>query len=170
MPGVETKQNGETLVPRRDLSRFDGRNFSELAGDETFRIITAAPVLSGAGAFPLRDVEGELLRAMIDAGHFGPNAPLGLYIGYLNARLNLTMTRSRRFRRSDVKNVVFEKRGEDLRNAEWYVDLQPGTWPSVYHPAGSKGLVVDTVDVARLFEDMTGSAWVEYSGGHREMT
>lgn len=75
----------------------------------------------------MRDEEGELLRAMIDASHLRPNAPLGLYIGHLNARLNLTMTRSRRFRRSDVKNVVFEKRGEDLRNAEWYVDLQPGT-------------------------------------------
>lgn len=171
MPGVETKPADETLVPRSDLSAFEGRRFSDLAGDEDFGVITAAPVLSGTGAFPLRDKEAELLRAMIDTGQDVPDAPLGRYIRHLNARVNLVMTRSRKFRRSEVRSVVFEMRGEDMYDYDdgWYLDLQPSTRYSRFHPAGSKGLVSDTVSAERLFGEMTGPAWVEYSGGVRDM-
>lgn len=169
MPGVETKPADETGVTRTDLSRFEKRRFHDLAGDESFSVITAAPVLSGLVDIPLRDAEARASRLMISVSGGAENAPLDRYTRHLNARLNLTMTRTRRFRRSEVKSVVFEMHGETLEDAEWYLDLQPGTRQSTFHLAASKGLKKGEVRKEQLFREMTGPAWVEYSGGHRDM-
>lgn len=168
-PGVETRPAPETRVARPDLDRFEGRLFRDLAGDETFAVINAAPVLSGAGDLPLRDREGELVRAMIRSDEDTAAQPLGRYLRHPNARLNLAMTRSRKFRRSDAKTVTFAMFGESPEGAEWHVDLQPGTRESRFHPATGKGLTMGRVEAEPLFEELTGPAWVEYVGGLRDM-
>ena len=148
MPGVETKPADETKVSRRRLDEFEGRLFDALAGDENFARISAAPVISRAGFFPLRDREAELRSEMVSASD---NAPLGKYTRHINARLNLAMTRTRRFRRSVSRDILYRLDGDGLDDAAWYLDLNPGTSESVFHEAEGSGLECDRIDAECLF-------------------
>ena len=170
MPGVETKRADETGVTAPCLDPFEKRLFADLAGDETFCAIDAGPVLSGAGKMPLRDEETELRRKLVRADEDSAAAPLGLYIRNLKARLNLRMAQTRRFRRSDTSQVLYQMIGETLRDAEWHLDLQPGTKQSTLHPAVSKGLCEASLDGDHLFGELTQAAWIEHSGSVDEMT
>ena len=167
MPGVETKPADETKVARQHLDEFEGRLFNVLAGDEDFARISAAPVISGAGVIPLRDSEAQLRSQMVSASK---NAPLGKYCRHLNARLNLTMTRTRRFRRSDNgRDILYQLDGDSLDDAKWYMDLSPGTSASVLHEAEQCGLECRTIDTEHLFRDLAGRAWSDRPDGATEM-
>lgn len=164
MPGVETKPASETLVARRDLSGHEGRFFADLAGDADFSTVSAAPILDEGVAFPLRDEEAALRRQMVSAE---PDAPLGKYVLHPNARWNRTMTRTRRFRRSETGEMLFCMVGDRLETACWHVDLAPGTKESGLREADF--LQILDLEVAPLFEDLTLSAWMELSRGERDM-
>lgn len=166
MPGVETRPAAETCVSRQSLEQFQGRLFAELAGDADFTTVSAAPILSSDIDFPLRDAEADLRRRMISTEE---TAPLGLYTSRLDARWNLAMTRSRMFRRSTSGEIHYFLRGESLGEAEWYIDLAPGTKASALRHAESGGLTVVESRACCLFEDLTESAWADLSQGSREM-
>jgi CRISPR-associated endonuclease/helicase Cas3 len=166
MPGVETRPAKETGVSRRSLEAFEGRRFRDLAGDAKFERISAETLLSGEGSVPLRDAESGLRHAMVDATRSGP---LGKYISHLNARMNLTMTRTRKFRRSDTRDVLYRLEGERIENAQWRVDLAPGTRESRFRLAEENGLEIGPVNGEHLFEGVTELAWLDYSKGRREM-
>ncbi len=170
-PGVETRPAEETKVPaQRCLEAYEDRKFTDLAGDEDFAEISAAPILSGAGSFPLRDAEAGLRSKMVCAKSDDDKAPLGLYTTHLNARLNLTMTRTRRFRRADNRDILFLMIGESFEDAEWYLDLAPGTSSSVMRKAAESGLDICKIDGEHLFDDLSGAAWLEYAQSHGELT
>lgn len=165
MPGVETRPAKETLIPRRDLSVFEGRIFKDLAGDETFTAVSASPILSEGGSFPLRDAEAELRRLMVSAA---PSSPLGLYINRLNARLNLTMTKTRKFRRSELGELQFCKIGDCLEDSNWFVDMAPGTRNSALRYAADS-VHSASLPIHPLFRNLTTSAWGEMSSRSRDM-
>ena len=166
----ETEPHIETKVPAQSLDKYEGYKFADLAGDEDFAEISAASVLSGAGSFPLRDAEATLRSKMICAKPDDDKAPLGRYTTHLNARLNLTMTRTRRFRRSDTRDLLYQMIGENLEDAEWYVDLAPGTRESALRKAEESGLEVSKIVGEHLFDDLTKAAWFEYAQGHGEFS
>lgn len=166
---VEPRRTQADVVTPR-LDEFPGRDFAELAGDERFATVTAAPILSGEGNFPLRDAETALREKLIRADTDETEAPLGRYTCRLNARLNRTMTRTRRFRRSEKGRIVYQKVGEDPYNAKWYLDLAPDTKESALRDACKQGLVCDEIDGEHLFDELTGPAWLDHSGGRRDMT
>ena len=113
--GVETEPADETMVARVSLLEcFEDRLLRDLAGDETFSHITAKTMISGEGNVPLRDAEACLRKRMISTDEA---QPLGKYLLHLNARLNLTMTRSRKFRRSITRDILYLKIGDDLKDA-----------------------------------------------------
>ena len=165
MPGVETRPAKETQVTRRDLGAFEGRLFSDLAGDADFLTISAAPILSEGLHFPLRDEEAELRRRMVSTE---PRSPLGRYACHSNARWNRTMTTTRRFRRSETAEMLLCLVGDRLETARWYVDLAPGTKESRLREAGENLQIVDP-GVSALFEDLTSSAWMDLSRGERDI-
>jgi len=166
MPGVETKPHDETKIPGRHLDEFEGRLFDALSGDEDFARISAAPVISGVGFFPLRDREAELRSDMVSTSD---DAPLGKYTKHINTRFNLTMTRTRRFRRSDSRDILYQLDGDSLDDAAWYVDLLPGTSESAFHEAKRLGLKCDGIDDECLFRDPVGCAWSSRPKGAEEM-
>lgn len=168
-PGVETRPSPETKVARQSLKDFTERHFAELAGQVTFDTITSEPILRDDLTFPLRDAEASLRSTMLS---LDPKAPLGLYISCPNARWNLAMTRSRKFRRSDnMQDVEFVKLGDDIKEAQWFIDLAPGTRHSTLRQATQTELNIPQNDeAAQLFKNMTKDAWHELSGTTREMT
>jgi CRISPR-associated endonuclease/helicase Cas3 len=168
MPGVETKLANETEVPRMDLlDRFEGRNLTDLAGAEDFAVISAAPILFDDIPFPLRDAEAHLRGQMISTGE---RDPLGRYLRRANTRWNLQMTRTRRFRRSETREILFCKIGDNPGDAQWFLDLDPASRNSVLREAGDQLFCPeDPFEVGRLFEDLTNRAWIEVSGGVRDM-
>jgi len=168
MPGVETNPAQETRVSRSDeLLGFEGRRFVDLAGKTDFRVITAEPLLSDDTPFPLRDAEAHLRKQMLSTDE---RDPLGRYILHQNARWNLTMTRTRRFRRSETREVLFCKIGDRPEDAGWFFDLAPGTRESALREAGAMLHTDDPYDVSCLFEDMATRGWLELSEGLSEMS
>lgn len=168
-PGVETSPSCDTLVsPVEQLDIFEGRKFRELAGEVDFKIINAAPLLSDEEAFPLRDAEAALRMQMISTAE---RDPLGRYLLHPNARWNLQMTRTRRFRRSETREILYCKMGDDLQSSEWFINLNPGTRSSAFRQAGPEELYLPTgcFAVDALFEDLTASAWADYSQGLKDM-
>lgn len=168
MPGVETRPATDTGVAKVELLKnFEGRRFVDLAGTETFAHINAAPMLSEETPFPLRDAEAYLRKKMISTEN---SDPLGRYIYCSNARWNLTMTRTRRFRRSEMREVLFCQIGENLEDAKWHLNLSPGTQESKFRTAEGQLHTEASPPVCSLFEDLTYGGWVELSGGARDMT
>lgn len=157
-PGVETPPHKDTKVKRECLARFPKRLFNDLAGDAKFLKVTAEPLLSGEGTVPLRDAEENLRRTMIDTSEV---QPLGKYLDRLNARFNLAMTRSRKFRRSNSQDILYRMIGEDIEGAEWYHNLAPGLRYSTFRPAENLCLEIGKQG-AILFENPVRSAWEEY--------
>ncbi|MGX0976284.1 CRISPR-associated endonuclease/helicase Cas3 [Roseovarius sp. MBR-51] len=167
MPGVETKLADETKVAKVEhLLKYEGRHFVDLAGEADFRVISAAPLLSKDTPFPLRDAEAHVRKQMLSTNE---RDPLGRYILHQNARWNLTMTRTRKFRRSEKREILFCRIGERPENAVWHLDLAPGTWQSKLREA-VRLHTDDPYEVNCLFEDMTARGWFELSGGVSEMT
>lgn len=169
-PGVETRPSSDTRVPAVEQLRiFEHRHFREIAGEVDFKAINAAPLLSDENAFPLRDAEAALRMQMISTAE---RDPLGCYLLHPNARWNLRMTHTRRFRRSESQEILYCRMGEDLRTAEWFINLDPGTRHSVFRQAGPDELHLpgNCFEVDALFEDLTRSAWAEFSQGLRNMS
>ena len=170
-PGVETCPNRETLVSAVEcLKDFEKRLFRELAGEEDFSRISAAPILrcnSNDAPFPLRDAEAHLREQMLSTDE---RAPLGRYLRQPNARWNLRMTRTRKFRRSETHEILFCQNGDNLDEAKWHLDLDPGTRNSALREAGDRLHVPRPYDICMLFDDLTRRAWVEHSGGLQDMT
>ena len=162
MPGVETKPSSETGVVRRSLEAFEGRFFRDLAGDIRFDRISAEAVMSSEGQSPLRDEEGALRKDMVDPSM---GAPLGKYLRHINARMNLTMTRTRKFRRSETHEILYRMEGDNLADARWYVDLAPGKPESILRLATENGLEIDQIKGEHLFKHLTELSWHDYSNG-----
>jgi CRISPR-associated endonuclease/helicase Cas3 len=76
------------------------------------------------------------------------------------------MTRTRRFRRSETREVLFTLVGDRIEEARWFLDLDPGTRNSALREAGDQLHIAEGQDrFGRLFEDLTGSGWLELTGG-----
>ena len=160
-PGVETRPAPETQVARISLEDYEGRFFRDLAGDENFSQINAAVLLSEKGNVPLRDAEAKLRREMISTLK---TSPLGKYLFNLNARLNLSMIKTRKFRRSKNRDIAYVMVGETLQEGEWYVDIAPGTRNSRLSLAVDNNLILSSADMGEmLFSDLAGSAWSDYA-------
>ncbi|MEC5325099.1 hypothetical protein VSX60_17900 [Aurantimonas sp. A3-2-R12] len=172
MPGVETRSAPETGVSRNEMLKgFEGRHFAELAGQANFRVISAEPLLSDDILFPLRDAEADLRKQMLSTDE---RYPLGRYILYQNARWNLTMTRTRRFRRSETREVLFCKIGDRPEDATWFLDLAPGTRESKLREVDQlyteAPFSASSFSASSLFGDMTTRGWRDLSGGLSDMT
>lgn len=162
MPGVETKLAAETGVAKADpLRGFDGRHFTDLAGQADFRTISAEPVLRDDLVFPLRDAEADLRKRMISTL---ARDPLGKYISSPNVRWNLAMTRSRKFRRSDTREIEFKKLGDTIDEAKWYVDLAPGSRESKLRDADGDLYLDLPKQPDQLFQYLTTSGWHQLAG------
>jgi CRISPR-associated endonuclease/helicase Cas3 len=166
-PGVESSHHKDTMVEAPSLAAFQNRNFADLAGDADFVRIDASPLISGGGNLPLRDAEAALRSAMIAVTG---NGPLGRYINHDVARFNMRLSQTRKFRRSQIRDVHYFLDGETLAEAEWQVDFAPGTRESAPVAAESRGLIVDKVPGDHLFNDLTAQAWNEFSHGLAEMS
>ena len=166
MPGVETIPAEQTKVDRIELRNYEGRHFADLAGDADFTTITAAPLLSNGVDFPLRDAEAYLRKKMISTDE---RDPLGRYISRPNTRWNLTMTKTRKFRRSETREILFCKIGDSLDEAQWWRDLAPGTRSSQFRSVQDDLHTDFPVRACKLFVDMTRRGWLELSGCVSEM-
>jgi len=157
MPGVETRPHGDTKIARVDLDDFGDRLLVDLAGSGTFDCIDARAIL-GDGSVPLRDKEAELRRRFIEVT--GDEAPLGTYIRHPTTRLNRRITRTRVFRRSTTRDLLYFKYGEDLRNAIWMLDLAPGNRSIAPSNAQQHGLqAVDASEPNLVFLNLDELAW-----------
>lgn len=169
LPGVETRPAPETGVPVPEgLTGFEGRFLSDLTDGADLSVVSAEPVLSETVRFPLKSAEMDLRKTFLSADS---RDPLGRYLGDGNARWNRRMTRTRRFRRSETREVLFTLIGEDRPSAKWFLDLDPGTRNSALREAGDQlhlSAGPDTFGV--LFEDLTTGGWLELTGGLDEMT
>ncbi len=103
-PGVEFDCHPDTHVARICLDAFGERLVTDLCGRDTFNRIDAGAILGDAD-IPLREREQDLLSRMLATS--GDNQPLGAYITHATVRLNRRMTRSRKFRRSDTRDIVY---------------------------------------------------------------
>jgi CRISPR-associated endonuclease/helicase Cas3 len=168
MPGVETRPAPETGIPVPEgLLGFEGRHLSDLLGEVRLDVISAEPVLREGVRFPLRDAESRLRKMMLSTE---PRDPLGRYLGSENARWSLRMTRTRRFRRSETREVLFTLIGDRIGEARWFLDLDPGTRNSALREAGDQLHIAEGPDrFGRLFEDLTASGWLELTGGLDDM-
>ncbi|OCX62051.1 hypothetical protein BFP70_14435 [Thioclava sp. SK-1] len=165
-PGVETPCAEETGVSVTDaLCGCERRNFKDLSGAVRFDTITAAPLLSEADPFPLRDAEAYMRQRMISTNAL---EPLGKYLSQSTARWNMRITRSRKFRRSDTAEIEYLQLGESEEDARWFVNLTPfakGTCP-----IEAQGLAHPVIGVACLFPNLTRLGWAALTGGGRDMT
>jgi CRISPR-associated endonuclease/helicase Cas3 len=165
-PGVETKCHPDTKVSTTDvLRKYDKRSFAALAGAVAFDVITAAPLLSEAQPFPLRDAEAEMRQMMLSTD---PHAPLGRYLSHPNARWNLMMTRSRKFRRSDEREIVYLQHKTRAGDADWLVNLTPAQHGSDW--TVPKRLARAALETKCLFADLTALGWAALTGGGSDMT
>jgi CRISPR-associated endonuclease/helicase Cas3 len=164
-PGVETPPAPETRVERVSLNNFEGRHFADLCGDETFGTISAASLISGDGVVPLRDAEAILRGRMINPA---PSSPFGKYVTHTRSRFTLAPTRKRKFRRSDTRSIDYVMIGDKLREAQWYVDLAPGTRDSALQLAANIDLSV--IAGSHAFSDVTEAAWFDYGESGTEMS
>ena len=165
MPGVETRINKETLVGTPSLE-CKSRDFRDLSGKVDFSVIDASLVLSEEKKFPLRDAEVSLRRKMINVDHDSVDAPLGRYITCIGARMNLSMMKRRRFRRSEMESVLFKMVGERFCDAVWYMDLFPGLRESCMQEASRDSLDLGCGGLPSicLFNQIVERAWLDYSG------
>lgn len=164
-PGVETRPAPETRVERVSLNDFEGRHFTDLCGDETFSTISAASLISGDGLVPLRDAEAILRGRMINPA---PSSPFGKYVTQMRSRFTLAPTRKRKFRRSDTRSIDYVMIGDNLREAQWHVDLAPGTRDSALQLAAHIDLSV--IAGSHAFSDVTEAAWFDYGKSGTEMS
>lgn len=165
-PGAETPCAPETAVPNLGaLDAYAGREFAALAGAVSFSTITAAPLLSEADPFPLRDAEAALRARMIST-YAGD--PLGKYLAQPTARWNLKMTQTRRFRRSDTAEVEYTQMGESADAARWFVTLTPFVRGA--RTVEAVRLSQPTLAAATLFGDLTALGWSALTGGGQAMT
>lgn len=161
-PGVETACHEDTLVTRISLDAFGERLVTELVGRETFTRIDASAIL-GDGQVPLREKEQELLGRML--GTVGDNDPLGCYIKHATVRLNLRMTRSRKFRRSDTRDIHYFQDIQGQDDWHWFVDLAPGTRDSAARLAEKHGLTIgDQGEPNLAFPNLDAHAWASMLG------
>ena len=166
-PGVETKPHEDTLVSRVTLDAFGERHLMNLADRETFERIDAGIVLRTSN-MPLRGKEAELRGAMLKT-HNG--APLDRYLRHPSARLNLRFTRSRRFRRDTARDLLYFLDSEQWEDAEWRIDLAPGTRESDPRSAAECGLTLACKDEPHLIvPDLAKAAWSDYSRGDETTT
>lgn len=167
VPGVEeSRGKDETGVTETAaLEGFEGRAFRDLAGAVDFTTITAAPLLSEAEPFPLRDAEAEMRQQMISTAD---QAPLGKYLTLPTVRWNLQMTRTRRFRRSENREVEYVHLGDSAATARWFVNLTPFMKGARLREAIR--LEQPRLATACLFEDLTALGWAALTHGEREMT
>ena len=152
-PGIETRRHQDTGVDCPSLSRFGGRHFAELAAPATFERIDASTLLDADGS-ALHAAETDLLVKML-ALH---DAPLDLYLKHSTARLNLRMTRTRRFRRQTTHDILYVLHDSES-NLEWHIDFEPASRHSKLLTASKHGLtcLTERMDYF-LFPDLTDSA------------
>ena len=163
-PGVESASHSDTLVSRISLDAYGQRLVSELCGRDVFNRIDATAVLGDAD-IPLLAREQELLGRMLATS--GDNQPLGSYIKHATVRLNRHMTRSRMFRRSDTRYIVYFQNSR----GQWFVDLAPGTRDSKESPAEQRGLTVLGQDAPYLvFPVLDERAWAARPGADETQT
>lgn len=167
MPGVETDLPQETGVSRGNLSGYPDRHFRDLAGDLSFDRINAAPILSEADVYPLRDAETRLRLAMM--GFSGENPPLGRYLERAVSRMNTMFTRTRIFRRSTTRHLRYVLSGDGLEDAGWLVDVSFGRgqpcWRRAMPPEFNEMEGIKTPEHGYLFTDILRRAWLDYSHG-----
>ncbi|MGE0290392.1 MAG: HD domain-containing protein [Bradyrhizobium sp.] len=159
-PGVETNPHRDTKVARVTL---DGdRHLVNLAGAHTFDVIDACAIL-GPDPVLLREKEAELRTRMVDVDD--ADKPLGCYLRHSTGRLNRQMTRSRVFRRSTTRDLLYFRNGK--RPDEWMLDLEPGTRNTDPRPAKSRGLRIaeDPCGEQLLFPNLDELAWRSASTG-----
>ncbi|MDO8985951.1 HD domain-containing protein [Cypionkella sp.] len=165
-PGVETECARETKVSATEALRiYDKRSFAALAGGVSFDVITAAPLLSEVLPFPLRDAEAEMRMKMLSTE---PRAPLGKYLAHPNARWNLEMTRTRKFRRSDEREILYTQRRARAGEADWFVNLTPALRGSAW--IAPMQLARPALATQCLFTDLTPLGWAALTGGGTDMT
>ena len=125
MPGVETDPGQDTGVHAGELNDCPGRLFRDLQGGIDFSRVTAAALLDEKISSPLAREERKLRHAMMHRE--GEGAPLGRYLAHRLSRMNTRFTVTRRFRRSTRRNIQYALIGDTIKDAKWYVDLQPGS-------------------------------------------
>jgi CRISPR-associated endonuclease/helicase Cas3 len=167
-PGVETISHKDTGIPRVSLDAFGERLFADLVGDGTFDRIDAGAML-GDGDVPLREKEQDLLSRMVAlTGDYGA---LGDYIRRSTARLNRRITRSRKFRRSDTRDILYFQNGEGPDDWQWLVDLAPGTRHSDPRPATKHRLSIGERGEPHLvFPSLDALSWADRPGGTEAVT
>ncbi|WP_366934959.1 hypothetical protein [Marivita sp.] len=162
MPGVETDLPRETLVSRGNLSRWDKRNFSDLAGEVSFATITAAPILSDDQSCPLREEEARLRRDMLVRE--GASPPLGRYLSHAVSRMNTTFTRTRVFRRSTTRTLRYALSGDGFSEGVWLLDVNSGQHPIIWRVATGHGLSLSEpapdLEDGYLFTNILERAWL----------
>jgi CRISPR-associated endonuclease/helicase Cas3 len=168
MPGVETRPAPDTKVSRVLLDEFPNRLAEKLIGAETVSIVTAKVLLSDEGNVPLREKEKLLRLAML--GTSTPTSPGSCYLTSPLARLSAAMPRLRRFRRSTSRDLVYAFFGENIEEAEWHIDLAPGTPNSRFDKVIKQGLTVGELKQNEfLLSDLTAGAWRDLTGLGSEM-
>jgi len=165
MPGVETKMHPDTGVSTPSLSNFEGRLFQDLSGNADFSVIDATPILDLDMCFPLRDAEVKLRKQLVSAEYDCLEAPLGRYIRRVAARMTKRMPRTRRFRRSETRSILFRLVGDNFETAEWYRDLAPGTRNSDLQPVSKDKFETQTLEGCHLFDAVTLRSWQDFSNG-----
>lgn len=169
MPGVETDLPRDTAVSRGTLAAFPDRHFRDLAGSLSFDRIDAAPLLTDRLACPLRDAEAAVQRAMLALS--GENAPLGRYLERSTARMNARFTKTRMFRRSTTRNLLYALSGDGFENATWQVNMKADRKTSVWiTPELHLASPGKAADAGFLFTDILARAWRDLSGEEEPMT
>jgi len=165
MPGVETDVPRETGVSRGNLDRFPERLFRDLAGDLSFDVINAAPILSDAEACPLREEEARLRQAMMTLS--GESPPLGRYLERSVARMNARFTRTRMFRRSTTLSLRYAMSGDGFEDGIWVIDISGGIGKPEWRVGLEFGLnllrPVDLEEHGYLFQHILHRAWRDFS-------
>ena len=164
-PGVETKMPKDTCIATPSLSDFEGRLFKDLSGAVNFSVINAAPILDTDIKFPLRDKEVALRKKLVAAERDCWEQPLGRYIRRVAARMTQRMPRTRRFRRTETRSILFKLVGDDFESAEWYCDLAPGTRDSELKPVSRNKFKTHSLDGCHLFDEVSLRGWRDLSNG-----
>ena len=160
-PGIETPPHCHTKVGRKNLDCFEHRLFRCLAGEAEFRGVTVEPLLSDDGNIPIRDLEAELRQEFMGTEEC---QPLGTYLNHLNSRLNLEITRSRKFRRSVAGDILYQMKYEDIKDPEWEYNLSPGSRYSEFRKTKNLSVAFEDQGIT-LFTNPVRSALMEFQEG-----
>lgn len=68
-----------------------------------------------------------------------------------------------------TRDILYRMEGDSLEDAEWFVDLAPGTRESDPRPAAQHGLTVGAISAERLFTELTRSGWMALGYGASDM-